>query len=423
MRADISLQKQFHLKLIFLYMYKHHSRFGRKPFVARQKHNGFGPRYANGGGSRGVRRVRMFDPSRIVSNLSQAEHYEEEKYIAKHSFSDFSISESLKQSISKKGYTAPTPIQDQAIPEILSGRDVVGIANTGTGKTAAFLIPLIQKVQAKGTRVLIVAPTRELAVQIESELASFVRNLGIYSAICIGGVSINGQIKKLSAKPQFVIGTPGRLLDLSNQRKINFSEYNTVVLDEVDRMLDMGFIHDMKKIINNLPQVRQSLFFSATLDENVKGIMRQFINDPIMISVKVQDSVVNVEQRIVKVNGRNKAALLQELLDDREFQRVLVFGRTKRGADKLSRDLSKCGFRVGAIHGNKTQNQRQRSLDSFKRGEISILVATDVVARGVDIESVTHVINYELPETYEDYLHRIGRTARAGKRGVAITFV
>jgi len=349
---------------------------------------------------------------------------QEEKYETKNAFEDFDISHNLKASIKRRGYTTPTPIQDQAIPEILRNKDVVGIANTGTGKTAAFLIPLINKVLLnRGEKVLIIAPTRELAVQIESELALFSRSLGIHSVVCIGGVSINTQIRKLQRRPQFVIGTPGRLLDLNFQRKLSFGHFNSVVLDEVDRMLDMGFIKDVQKIISQLPHRRHSLFFSATVGDSVMDIMKQFTLNPTKISVKSQDSAINVNQEVIRVNGRAKLRVLQDLLDRREFQKVLVFGRTKRGAEKLTRDLSKMGFLVSAIHGNKTQNQRQRSLEMFRNGKVSVLIATDVVARGIDVDNITHVINYELPETYDHYLHRIGRTGRAGKMGKAITFV
>ena len=380
--------------------------------------NRFRPR--GNGGQRGFR-TKSFDPSHLVG---KAEVVKEEVYIPKHTFSDFAISERLKDCIQSRNFSEPTPIQDQTIPEILDGKDVVGIANTGTGKTAAFLIPLINKVlNLRGERVLIIAPTRELAVQIEEELFLFSRGLGIYSCICIGGVSINGQINKLQRRPQFVIGTPGRLMDLESQRKINFSEFSSVVLDEVDRMLDMGFIRDVEKIISHLPAKRQSLFFSATMAAEVIPVMKRFTQNPVMVSVKSQDSAVNVDQEVIKVGGREKMQVLQELLDQREFQKVLVFGRTKRGAERLYRDLSRMGFQVAAIHGNKTQNQRQKSLDLFKEGHVNILIATDVVARGIDVKDITHVINYELPETYEDYLHRIGRTGRAGKKGTALTFV
>ncbi|MBU0569252.1 DEAD/DEAH box helicase [Patescibacteria group bacterium] len=377
--------------------------------------------HRNGGRKQGGFRAKTFDPSHIVNNSVE---FKQEEYEPKNAFSDFVISDNLKTSIIRRGFTIPTPIQDQAIPEILRNRDVVGIANTGTGKTAAFLIPLINKIILnRREKVLIIAPTRELAVQIEEELSMFTDNLGIRSVICIGGVSIRPQINRLQRNPNFVIGTPGRLLDLSNQRKLNFSQFSSIVLDEVDRMLDMGFIRDIQKIISQLPRRRQSLFFSATVGSSVMNVMKQFTAEPVMISVKFQDLAINVDQEIVKVGGRGKFEVLHKMLDGNEFRKVLVFGRTKRGAEKLTRDLAKIGFLVSAIHGNKSQNQRQRSLDEFRQGRVQILVATDVVARGIDVDNITHVINYELPESYDHYLHRIGRTGRAGKRGKALTFV
>lgn len=379
------------------------------------------PRHFRGAQKQGRFRIKTFDPSHVVDN---APEYVQEVHEQKHNFSDFAISEKLKSSIARRGFTTPTPIQDESIPVLLQNKDVVGIANTGTGKTAAFLIPLINKIlRNPRERALIVTPTRELAVQIEEELIQLVRNLNIYSVVCIGGVSINRQIRKLARRPQFVIGTPGRLLDLNNQRKLRFGEFNSVVLDEVDHMLDMGFIKDVQKIIFQLPRQRQSLFFSATVGREVLKVMQQFTKNPVTVSVKSQDITTNVDQEVIKVNGGAKFDMLQKLLDSRDFEKVLVFGRTKRGAEKLSRNLSKKGFRVAAIHGNKSQNQRQRSLEMFKNGKINILIATDVVARGIDVNNISHVINYELPESHDQYLHRIGRTGRAGKRGKALTFV
>lgn len=339
-------------------------------------------------------------------------------------FSDFGVAIDLKDNIAKRGYENPTPIQDQAIPRILEGNDVVGIANTGTGKTGAFLIPLINKVfKDKSQKILIITPTRELAVQIEKELYSFTKDLGIYSTICIGGMPIRRQIYDLDRNPHFVIGTPGRLLDLYQQRYINFYDYQTVVLDEVDRMLDMGFLPDVERIISNLPSPRQSLFFSATMTDKVRQVMNKFTANPVAISVKTQDTLIKVKQDVVRVNGEGKLPTLIKMLDSREFEKVLVFGRTKRGVETLNRELNKSGFLAASIHGNKSQNQRQNALEQFKFGKVRILLATDVASRGLDISDITHVINYDLPETYEDYVHRIGRTGRANKTGVAITFV
>jgi superfamily II DNA/RNA helicase len=383
--------------------------------------NRYKPRYQGARKQRGYR-IKSFDPSHIVKNVQVMEPANE-VYDPVHKFADFAISNSLKANIASRGYDTPTPIQDQAIPEILKGSDVVGMANTGTGKTGAFLIPLIDKVLKGQERVLVIAPTRELAVQIDDELKLFAKNLGIHSAICIGGVSLHAQSHKLASKPQFVVGTPGRLIDLNNQRKIDFRNFNSIVLDEVDRMLDMGFVRDVERIIRELPHARQSLFFSATMGGNVLSVMSKFTKEPVAISVKSEENTSNVEQEIIKTDGKSKMNQLQEMLDSQEFEKVLVFGRTKRGAERLARDLSRSGFSVSAIHGNKTQNQRQNALNLFKDGKVNVLVATDVVARGIDVDDITHVINYDLPESYEDYMHRIGRTGRAGKKGKAITFV
>ncbi len=368
------------------------------------------------------RKPSNIDISLLVRRAEEAT--KEETYVPQHTFADFSLSEPLKQNISRHGYTTPTPIQDQAIKPLLSGRDVIGIANTGTGKTAAFLLPLITKIEKNGTeRVLIVAPTRELAVQIEEEFMAFAKGMGIYSALCIGGVSITRQIVGLRRNPHFVIGTPGRLKDLERQHKLNFSTFTTIVLDEVDRMLDMGFINDVEYIVSRLPRIRHSLFFSATLPENVKKIMQKFVNDPITVSVKSRETSANVDQNIVRVNGKAKIDVLHDLLIKDGFDKVLVFGRTKHGMEKLAQLMNDRGFKVAAIHGNKNQNQRQRAIEQFKSNQIQILLATDIASRGLDISDVTHVINYDLPESYEDYVHRIGRTGRAGKKGTALSFV
>ncbi len=384
------------------------------------KNNKFSSRQRGFSGQRSFR-TKTFDPRHVIGNTHQLE---EEVYEAKNTFADFAISQELKNNIARRGYSVPTPVQDQAIPKILEGNDVVGIANTGTGKTAAFLIPLLDMaIKNPRARILIITPTRELASQIDDELYQLTESLRIYSAVCIGGMSMGGQINALRRRPQFVMGTPGRLLDLARQRKINFFEFGAVVLDEVDRMLEMGFIRDIEDIIDCLPPKRQSLFFSATLPDSVVRTMRQFTNNPITISVKSHDMLTNVHQDVVKIQGHMKYRMLQDMLYKEEFKKVLVFGRTKRGAETLFRNLASDGFRVAAIHGNKNQNQRRKSLDLFKAGHVDILIATDVVARGIDVDDITHVINYELPETYENYLHRIGRTGRAGKKGIALTFV
>ena len=364
---------------------------------------------------------RELDVSQFVK---KAQFQEEIAYSPKYQFSDFLISDQLKRNITEKGYTTPTPIQDQAIPEILLGRDVVGLANTGTGKTAAFLIPLINKVYFnRSQRVLIVAPTRELAMQIDEELQGFTKDMQIFSALCIGGVNINAQIRNLRRNPHFVIGTPGRLNDLEQQGKVRYYSFNNIVLDEVDRMLDMGFIRDIRYIIGKLPERRHSLFFSATIPDAVRGIMQQFLRNPVTITIQTQLTSQNVNQDIIKTQGKPKIEVLHDLLIQEGFDKVILFGRTKWGIEKLSKLLLDRGFKVAAIHGNKNQSQRQRALDMFKSNKVQVLLATDIASRGIDVPDVTHVINYDMPGSYEDYIHRIGRTGRANKIGTALTFV
>jgi ATP-dependent RNA helicase RhlE len=366
-------------------------------------------------------RTKYINPTLFVK---KAEEQAEITYVPKHSFTDFALCEKLKQNVSTRGYTTPTPIQDQGIHLVLEGKDIIGIANTGTGKTAAFLLPLINKVfNAKDQRVLIIAPTRELAVQIDEEFKIFASQMGIFSTLCIGGLAIGRQIGDLQRKPAFVIGTPGRLKDLEQRRAISFEDFKSIVLDEVDRMLDMGFVNDIKYIISHLPQNRQSLFFSATLPKETSDLAQSFLTNPIHISVQSGPTSANVEQDIVKVNGKDKIDLLHDLLIQKGFDKVLVFGRTKWGIEKLARALSERGFQVASIHGNKSQYQRQKAIEYFKSSKVKILLATDIASRGLDIDNVTHVINFDLPENYEAYVHRIGRTGRADKKGVALTFV
>lgn len=373
------------------------------------------------------RKQPIFDPTNYIlqTQITNSQiQIEEEVVPVANQFSDFEISDQLKQNIERKGYTTPTPIQDQAIPHILNGRDVVGIANTGTGKTGAFLIPLIEKVSNNyQEKVLIIVPTRELALQVREELLSLSGNMRIFSTLCIGGSSIMRQIDSLRRGQHFVIGTPGRIKDLNLRKKIKFEQFSNIILDEVDRMLDMGFVNEIKEIIQVLPQNRQSLFFSATMNDKVKEIMKSFLTNPEYITVKKQDSIVNVVQEIVKIKGRFKIDVLHDLLITEGFEKVLVFGRTKHGTEKISQELQSRGFKVDSIHGNKSQGQRQRALKSFKNNHIQALIATDVIARGLDIDNVSHVINFDLPESYDDYIHRIGRTGRAEKTGVALTFV
>ncbi|HEX8966007.1 MAG TPA: DEAD/DEAH box helicase [Patescibacteria group bacterium] len=341
------------------------------------------------------------------------------------SFESFGLSQEVLQNVTSKGYISPTPIQVQAIPMVMSGRDVIGIANTGTGKTAAFLIPLVNKILLdKSQRVLIIAPTRELAVQIRDELRNFAKGLGIYATLLIGGLNIRAQKGELRNNPHVVIGTPGRIKDLLQENSFSLNQFKNVVLDEADRMVDIGFIGDIKYFISLLPLDRQSLFFSATISGKVQEVLSSFVKNPLVASVKKQQTSQNIEQDIVKVeNGYKKIDKLHDLLTQEGFDKVLIFGRTKWGIQQLTDELIQRGFRAAAIHGNKNQNQRQRALQQFKNNQIQILLATDIASRGLDIENVTHVINYEMPATKEDYIHRIGRTGRADKKGKALTFV
>lgn len=372
---------------------------------------------------RGFRAPRI-DVSRYI-NKSIAPIQAAAPFVPKHAFADFPIQENLKANIIAKGYIAPTPIQDQSIPAVLSGSDVVGIANTGTGKTAAFLIPLINKMLVvKNQPVLIVVPTRELALQIDEEFRAFSKGLGLYSVVCVGGSSMGNQLRGLRLRNDFVIGTPGRLKDLIERHALNLSIFKTAVLDEADRMLDMGFIRDMRFMMTKMPADRQTLFFSATISPEVEGLIKDFLRNPVRISVKTGMTAKNVEQDVVRVNpGHEKIDVLHNLLAKTEYERVLIFGRTKHGVEKLSRVLAQRGFKAASIHGNKSQPQRQRALADFKENRAKILVATDVAARGLDINNITHVINYDLPATHDDYIHRIGRTGRGDKKGKALTFV
>ncbi len=356
--------------------------------------------------------------------VKQASPSESRAYEPKHTFADFPMHEQLKKNVAHKGYDKPTPIQDQVIPEILAGADVIGLASTGTGKTAAFLLPLIDKVlKNRGQKVLVITPTRELAVQIMEEGRAFSYGSKTFFTICIGGVDMGRQVRELRRNPEFVVGTPGRLKDLVERRELRLNEYQTIVLDEVDRMLDMGFVNEMREIIAHLPHVRQSLFFSATMNDKARAIAREFLHNPVTVEIQSQRASESVNQDIVKLNGRSKVEVLHELLIKPDFEKVLLFGRTKHGMERLTRELEARGFRAASIHGNKSQSQRQRALQAFKNNQVQILLATDVAARGLDINNVSHVINYELPETYADYIHRIGRTGRADKTGTALTFI
>mgnify|MGYP001038389075 CR=1 FL=1 len=364
-----------------------------------------------------------FDVSQYI-NRNPVTQKEEAPYVAEHKFTDFNLSESLVRQVERVGYITPTPIQDQIIPHIMKGKDVVGLANTGTGKTAAFLIPLINKVlKNKKESVIILAPTRELVIQIERELRTLTRDLRVFSVTCVGGVGINSQIRALKQHNHFIVGTPGRVKDLIKRGCIKPFQIGTAVLDEADQMLDMGFIGDMRAILRLLQKDRHTLFFSATMPQTIKDLIREFLNDPVNVSVKKQDITSNIAQDVVKVGERDKVEVLATLVSQKDFSKVIVFGQTKHGVEKLSRKLIQRGVRAVSIHGNKSHIQRQQALKRFKDAHVDVLVATDVAARGIHVSNVSHVINFDLPATQEAYVHRIGRTGRVNNKGMALTFV
>lgn len=349
----------------------------------------------------------------------------EPAYEASHEFADFGFPLPLLRNVDAAGLLVPSPIQDQIIPHILEHRDVVGLANTGTGKTAAFLLPLIARIaRERKLRTLILTPTRELAIQIEAEFKKLSRDMHLHATVCVGGANIRPQIMSLKRQNHFIIGTPGRIMDLIDRKALRTDEITTVVLDEADRMLDMGFIGDMRKILKGIPTPRETLLFSATMPTSIETLVGEFLSNPVTVSVRKKDITSAIEQDVVHTGTREKFTVLTELLTNRqEYPRVILFGAMKHSVEKLGRMLNKAGISAESIHGNKSHNQRQRALTRFKAGQVQVLVATDVAARGIHVDDVSHVINYDLPNTYEDYIHRIGRTGRGTKRGKALTFV
>jgi len=346
-------------------------------------------------------------------------------------FKDLNLVEPILEALETEGYTQPTPIQEKAIPILLQKKDLLGCAQTGTGKTAAFAIPIIQLLYLeKGTQrgprniqTLILTPTRELAIQIGESFSAYGRHCGLKHTVIFGGVSQGKQVEALRGGVDILIATPGRLLDLMNQQFISLQHLNTFVLDEADRMLDMGFIHDVKKVISKLPSKRQTLFFSATMPPEIQKLANTILHNPVKVEVTpVSSTTDTVEQLVYLVEKKDKRALLIRLLQNKEIKSALVFTRTKHGADKICKDIVKAGLRSNAIHGNKSQNARQNALTGFKEGKIRVLVATDIAARGIDVDNLSHVINYDLPNIPETYVHRIGRTGRAGASGIALSF-
>jgi len=345
------------------------------------------------------------------------------------SFQSFGLAEPIARALAEENYATPTPIQAQTVPLALSGRDIVGIAQTGTGKTAAFALPILHQLSAskapperKCCRVLVLSPTRELSSQILDSFRAYGRHLGITSTLAIGGVPIGKQVRALMNGVDVLVATPGRLLDLVQSNALRLNRVGFLVLDEADRMLDMGFIHDIRRIVAKLPAQRQTMFFSATMPQAIAELADAMLRNPAKVAVTpVASTVDSVVQRIVHVQRQGKLAMLADLLRSEPVDRALVFTRTKHGADKLVRGLGKAGIRAEAIHGNKSQGQRERVLAAFRDGKVRILVATDIAARGIDVDGISHVVNYDLPNEPEAYVHRIGRTARAGAAGIAIS--
>lgn len=375
-----------------------------------------------------------FDVARYIQETSrkqEASTQPEVETLIKHKFKDFNLNQELLTNLSSRGFEAPTEIQDQAIPRILAGRDVIGIANTGTGKTLAFALPIADKILSEGRdskgerlRALIMCPTRELAQQVEAEIAKLTNESKIYSLVCVGGMPIGRQIRKLSQRPEFVIGTPGRLKDLLDRGVLDLSKFSFAVLDEADQMLDMGFINDMRYILDHFKDQHQTLLFSATMSDEIKRLVSDFTNNAELISVKKREAAITVDQTVRKVSSsESKVTVLAELLGQDATGKTIVFCKTKRGSEKLAKELQSAGINAAAIHGDKPQRTRTKILNRFRAHSITVLVATDVASRGLDIDDITHVINYDLPQTQEDYIHRIGRTGRIGKLGTAVTFI
>ncbi|MBX9740934.1 MAG: DEAD/DEAH box helicase, partial [Beijerinckiaceae bacterium] len=345
-------------------------------------------------------------------------------------FSDLGLAETLLRALREEGYDTPTPIQERAIPALLQGRDLLGIAQTGTGKTAAFALPIIHRLLANpgrqtacGTRVLILAPTRELVAQIADSFRAYGRHARITVAVIVGGVAHGPQVKAMARGVDVLVATPGRLLDHMSGGTVRLGSTEVIVLDEADHMLDLGFVVPIRKIIQRLPEQRQSLFFSATMPREIATLANEMLDNPVQVAVTpVATTAERVDQKVYMIEAKAKRDLLVELLRGTGFSRVIVFTRTKRGADKVADYLASSGIPAAAIHGNKSQGQRQRALAEFKDGRTGVLVATDIAARGIDVDSVSHVVNFELPDVPESYVHRIGRTARAGAEGIAISF-
>jgi len=380
----------------------------------------------SGGGKSGKLNKQTIHPSRFINREVAAIDHEANAYVPQHQFADFALAPAIHKNLESIGFVTPSAIQDQTIPLVLDGKDIIGLANTGTGKTAAFLLPLLTHL-AKHRQfysVLVMAPTRELAQQIDDEFKRFSAGMKLYSVLLVGGVGIVPQLRGLQRRPHVIIGTPGRIKDHIERGTLPLAGINAFVLDEADRMLDMGFVNDIRRIAGLLPTERQTLCFSATFSSGIRAIAEDFMKSPETVSVKVTETNDHIFQDVVHYTDKDhKRQLLINLLSDEEFEKVIVFGETKFGVQRLSDSIDKLGISSRAIHGNKSQGQRTRALSDFKSGKARVLFATDVAARGLDIPNVSHVINFDLPNAYDDYVHRIGRTGRGGKTGTALTFV
>lgn len=377
----------------------------------------------NRSNKRSFRNTKVIDPSNFIK---KAQPVEETEFIAPIGFSEMNIHDTLKATIAKKGYVDPTEIQSKTIDDLIEGRDIVGIANTGTGKTGAFLIPIIHQLLTfdKKFETLIVLPTRELALQVEQEFKSLTKGMKLFSSTLIGGTNVNKDIAKLRRRNDIIIGTPGRIMDMMNQRALKLTHFDILVLDEFDRMLDMGFVKDVQKISSAMPNRRQTMLFSATIDQTQYDMIETLVTNPLHISVSSGTSSSDlVEQDVIKLGGRDKFTVLTSLIENADFKKVLIFAETKRTVNVLNRRLNQAGVKSDMIHGDKSQNYRVSALRKFKTGKVQVLIATDVAARGIDISDITHVINYQPPTSMDSYIHRIGRTGRAGKTGHAFTFI
>lgn len=395
-------------------------RTNRTSFGAKRRPQGRNYRGYNAG--RGGRNQQTINPMRFIKAASMAES---EVYVPKHAFNDFDLNSLLQANLAAKGYKIPSPIQDQTIPAGLEDKDIIGIAGTGTGKTAAFALPILNKLIAdRSSNALIIAPTRELAQQIEAECRALGKGSGLSGAILIGGANMGPQLRDLRDRPRIVIGTPGRIKDHLQRGSLRLGNFNMVVLDEVDRMLDMGFVDDVTEILSNSSQQRQSFYFSATMDPKVRRLIDNFTKDPVTVSLGASAASENVHQDVVRYQGNaDRIDKLQDILLKEEVVKAIIFDETQRSVERLSNELLSRGFLTDAIHGGKSQGKRQRALAKFKNNEANILVATNVAARGIDVVDITHVINFSAPKEYDDYIHRIGRAGRAGKVGHALTFV